>query len=245
MGIAVVMMDTPLGGLRSVGRYNNGNVAVEISSITALGVKMGANLFEQMIEIMASDYKMVYTEIVRQRHHLTSDRIALFGVSLGVILSGSIFLHEGFGQRLLGAIGHFDIPRFARTYVGALLPNLASSLVGSSIEWLLQRTKPEFAGYIPLLRLLKELMDVPATANSFLNPLFFKERAGPNRRVRFLVGDSDPLLKVADAQKCAAQFPDGACYVVPGLTHGGSAHGPDFMHHVKYYLETQLSDWQG
>jgi hypothetical protein len=135
---------------------------------------MGAQLFEHMIQIMGSDYKMVYQEIVLQRHQLTSDKIALFGVSLGVILSGSIFVHEGFGQRLLGTIGHFDIPRFARSCifvsfyfiyfvsllsfmeidVGALLPTLASSMVGASIEWLLQRIKPEFAGYIPLLRFL-------------------------------------------------------------------------------------------
>ena len=78
---------------------------------------MGASLFEQMIEVIGSDYNMVYTEIIRQRHGLTNDRVALFGVSLGVILSGSIFVHEGFGQRLLGAIGHFDIPRFARTCI--------------------------------------------------------------------------------------------------------------------------------
>lgn len=32
MGIAVVLMDTPLGGLRSVGRYNNGNVGMEVNN---------------------------------------------------------------------------------------------------------------------------------------------------------------------------------------------------------------------
>ena len=102
---------------------------------------MGANLFEQMIEIMAADYKMVHKEIVCQRHHLTSDKIALFGVSLGVILSGSIFVREGFGKRLLGTIGHFDIPRFARS---CILPNIFSifghegfgkRLLGNIIKW--------------------------------------------------------------------------------------------------------------
>lgn len=78
---------------------------------------MGIKLFEQMVEILWEDYKLVHKEIVCNRHHLTSDKIALFGVSLGVILNGSIFSREAFGQRMLGAIGHCDVPHFARSYI--------------------------------------------------------------------------------------------------------------------------------
>lgn len=44
-------------------------------------------------------------------------------------------------------------------------------------------------------------------------------------RDRFLVGDVDRLVNKADAQACANQFPDGACYVVPGMGHGQSNYG--------------------
>lgn len=63
-------------------------------------------------------------------------------------------------------------------------------------------------------------------------------------RVRFLVGKCDRLVNPADAQACATRFPDGACYVVPGLGHGTSNHGLSFTDHVRYFLVTQLGDWR-
>eukprot|EP01111_Echinosteliopsis_oligospora_P005554 TRINITY_DN1897_c0_g1_i2.p1 TRINITY_DN1897_c0_g1~~TRINITY_DN1897_c0_g1_i2.p1 ORF type:complete len:342 (+),score=78.71 TRINITY_DN1897_c0_g1_i2:134-1159(+) len=244
MGIAVVLMDTPLGGLRSVGRHNNGNVALEISSITALGVTVDVAMLEKLVEVLWTDYQMIHKEIIIERHKLTSDKIALFGTSLGVILSGCLFCREGFGQRILGTIGHFDVPRFARSYIGAILPNLATSFIGNGIEWLLHRLKPDLLGFIPLLRLLKGLMDIPDTSSSILNPLFYKNRVGDKRKVAVMIGDKDPLLNSADAIKCCDQFKNGACYVVPGLAHGTCFFGPDFVHHARYFLQTQLDDWK-
>jgi hypothetical protein len=51
------------------------------------------------------------------------------------------------------------------------------------------------------------------------------------------------LVRPADAVACAGRFPDGECYVVPGLGHGDDT-GPGFEHHVRYFLGTQLGDWR-
>ena len=56
-----------------------------------------------------------------------------------------------------------------------------------------------------------------------INPMTYADRTGEGRRVRFLVGADDPLVRTEDARACAARFPDGDCYVVPGLGHGGDA----------------------
>ena len=71
------------------------------------------------------------------------------------------------------------------------------------------------------------------------NPMSYVDRVGPGRRARFLVGAADPVVRVEDAQAVARTFPDGECYVVPGLDHGGDR----FIDHVRYYLATQLGDW--
>lgn len=63
------------------------------------------------------------------------------------------------------------------------------------------------------------------------------------RGVRF---DTQLLLQMfrsTDVRKCAEQFPDGACYVVPGLAHGVNKWGSSFVDHVRYFLATQLGDW--
>jgi hypothetical protein len=46
-------------------------------------------------------------------------------------------------------------------------------------------------------------------------------------------------VRTEDAFACAARFPEGACYVVPGLGHGGDA----LAEHVGNFLATQLGDW--
>ncbi len=72
----------------------------------------------------------------------------------------------------------------------------------------------------------------------------YVERVTPYRRVRFLVGANDSIVSVRDARRCAEQFPDGACYTVPGLAHGVNKWGCLFVDHVRYFLATQLGDWQ-
>ncbi len=76
------------------------------------------------------------------------------------------------------------------------------------------------------------------------NPMTYIDRVKPPRRVRFLVGDRDPLVKIVNAQACAACFPDGVCYAVPGMGHGTRHFGPLFIDHVRYFLATQLGDWR-
>jgi hypothetical protein len=65
------------------------------------------------------------------------------------------------------------------------------------------------------------------------------DRVGGDRRVRFLVGETDPLVEPAEAIACARQFPDGDCFVVPGLGHGDDG----FCDHVRDFLATQLGEW--
>jgi hypothetical protein len=76
------------------------------------------------------------------------------------------------------------------------------------------------------------------------NPMTYLERVNSLRPVRFLIGECDPLVNVAAAKACASQFPDGSCYVVPGMGHGTTRFGPSFCDHVRYFLATQLGDWR-
>ena len=62
----------------------------------------------------------------------------------------------------------------------------------------------------------------------------YADRVGPDRRARFLVGGADPVVRPADAVACVRRFPDGGCYVVPGLGHGDDG----FQDHVRSFLGT-------
>jgi hypothetical protein len=72
----------------------------------------------------------------------------------------------------------------------------------------------------------------------------YLDRVGPDRRVRFMVGDKDPLVRTADTVACARRFADGASSIVPGLGHGVSVRGPSFVDHARNFIGTQLGDWQ-
>ena len=76
------------------------------------------------------------------------------------------------------------------------------------------------------------------------NPMTYQHLVEKHRRVRFLVGEDDPLVKPAAAIACAKLFPDGEAYVVPGLGHGNRSFGPDFVEHVRHFMGTQLGDWK-
>ena len=88
------------------------------------------------------------------------------------------------------------------------------------------------------LRVLDDLARGRGHAHT-INPMSYADRIGEGRRVRFLVGERDPVVRPADAVACAGRFPDGECYVVPGLGHGDDG----FADHVRYFLGTQLGDW--
>lgn len=238
MGIACVLFDTPLAGERSLVRNYRGDIVTEVVPLIKRRVRVGVSLVPRLMEAVARDFQTVL-DLIGERHGLSANRLALFGVSLGALMSSFAFLRDGVGDRLLCAIGHPDLPRFARSYAPRLTPVIASlpgRLVGrvaSLCRVPLVRATTDF------LHILRELKGKGPHALA-ANPMAFADRCGPARRVRILLGGADTLVRVADAQHAARHFPDAACYVVPGLGHGGDG----FEQHVRTFLGTQLGDWK-
>jgi hypothetical protein len=238
MGIACVLFETPCAGERSLIRTNAGDVLHELLAFTERGVPITTGLILSLFELVARDYGTVL-RLIAERHGLTDARRALFGVSLGTLLSAFVFLRDGVGVRLLGTIGHADLPHFARSYAPWFRPLVAwvpEHLLGAYGAMVFGA---RLAVGLSFCRVLHELTTDRGLAR-LANPMNYLDRAGPHRRARFLVGQNDPLVKPLDALACARRFPDGECYVVPGLGHGGDG----FVDHVRYFLGTQLGDWR-
>jgi pimeloyl-ACP methyl ester carboxylesterase len=238
MGIACVLFDTPLGGERSLTRNFLGDMPGEVKELASRGQVLNLDLMAHLFKAAARDVSSVL-RLVRERHGLTEERVALFGVSLGTLLTALAFLRDGVGQRLLGTIGHPDLTLFARTYRPAWVPIVTSpplSLI-AVLAQILGGVRGKAA--LGLFRLMNELCRGTPAAQA-INPMTYADRVGPGRPVRLLVGGDDPVVRVEDAQSCAERVPDGACYVVPGMGHGG----PGFEEHVRYFIGTQLGDWR-
>jgi hypothetical protein len=242
MGIAVALFDTPLAGERGLARTFSGLVQNEIAPLVDRRILLDTQLLLRIFSCVARDIRLV-RDFCRDRYNLTDSRLALFGVSMGVLQSAFAFTTDGIGERLLGAIGHADLQTFAKSWGNLMLADLAASPLGFLAEALLGKFLPELKSVVPVLRMVKHLKD-PDEYGRACNPMTYIDRVKPPRRVRFLVGDRDPLVKIADAKACATRFPDGACYVVPDMGHGTSNFGPLFIDHVRYFLMTQLGDWQ-
>jgi hypothetical protein len=242
MGIAVALFDTPLAGERSLVRTFTALVRNEIEPLLDRRLPFDTQLLLGIFNCTARDIARVY-DLCRDRYNLTDSRLALFGVSMGVLQTAFAFTANGIGERLLGVIGHADLKTFAQSWGKIILPDLAVSPLGLLAEGLFGKFRPELKAMVSVLRVAKHLKD-PDDFGRACNPMTYIDRVKPSRRVRFLVGDSDRLVRKADAQVCATQFPDGACYVVPGMGHGQSIYGPLFTDHVRYFLVTQLSDWR-
>ena len=242
MGIAVALFDTPLAGERGLARTFSGLVQNEIAPLVDRRILLDTQLLLRIFSCVARDIRLV-RDFCRDRYHLTDSRLALFGVSMGVLQSAFAFTTDGIGERLLGVIGHADLQTFAKSWGNLILTDLAASPLGLLAEALLGKFLPELKSVVPVLRMVKHLKD-PDEYGRACNPMTYIDRVKPPRRVRFLVGDRDPLVKIADAKACATRFPDGACYVVPDMGHGTSNFGPLFTDHVRYFLVTQLGDWQ-
>ena len=239
MGIAVVMFELPLGGERGMARTFDGNVFKEVHALTRHGCNVDAEFLGRAADAVCEDFRLIRSKVLVERYGLTSERIAVYGVSLGCVMSSLVFMRDGFAERLLGVIGHAHVPRFARSYGGTLLPFVAASPLGGLAQLVLGNHWS--SSLIPTFKLLHQL--IHDYDNIYGNPMHYADRVAAHRRVRFLVGEDDPLVSVDDAKQCAAQFADGACYVVPGLAHGPTRFGPDFEGHVCFYLTTQLGDW--
>ncbi len=188
---------------------------------------------------VARDFATVI-QLGAERHGLCDGRRALFGVSFGTLLASFAFLRDGIGQRLLGTLGHADLFRFARSYTPSFVPWIFALPVRNLAKMLAYLTAQKWipAG-VDFLFVLNELRS-EGELNALANPMQFIDRVGPERRVRFLVGQDDHLVKPDDARNCAGRFPDGDCYVVPGLGHGGSS----FVENARTFLGTQLGDWR-
>lgn len=241
MGIAVALFDTPLAGERSLIRTFTALVGKEIEPLLDRDIPFDTQLLLQIFKCTARDIAIV-RDLCRDRYNLTDSRLALFGVSMGVLQTAFAFTSNGIGERLLGAIGHADMQTFAKSWGNLILPELAASPLGILAEGLLGRFVPDLKSVLPILRLVKNLKQPDDFARA-CNPMTYVERVKPPRRVRFLVGEIDPLVRQSDAQSCTTRFPDGAYYVVPGLGHGLTKSGPPFTDHVRYFLTTQLGDW--
>jgi hypothetical protein len=236
-GIACVLFEAPAAGERSLVRAYDGDPLTELQGFADRGVPITTRLVLGMFHAVARDYSTVL-RLIEQRHGLTDRRRALFGVSMGVLLSAYVFLKDGVGERLLGATGHADLPRFARSYAPwfrAAAPFLPVYLLE---DWVTMFAGPRLHVGLAFLSVLNDLTKNRGPVRA-INPMTYADRIGSGRRVRFLVGADDPVVRTEDATACAARFPDGACYVVPGLGHGGDA----LAGHVGYFLATQLGDW--
>jgi hypothetical protein len=238
MGIACILFDTPLAGERSLLRNGLGDIVGEIVPLVARRVHIRSLLLQRIMEAVARDLQTVLG-LAGERHGLRDSRRALFGVSLGALLTSFAFLRDGTGERLLGAIGHADLPRFARSYtpsMGRWLATLPARVLAELGGWFYSQG---LAAGLQFVAVLNELAHGSA-ALACANPMTYAAKAG-NRRVRFLIGDIDPVVRTGDVKWCVERFPDAACYVVPGLAHGGE----NFIGHARYYVQTQLGDWRG
>lgn len=236
MGISCVLFDTPLAGERSMVRNYQGDIVSEILPLVTRGIRVSVELVAHAIEAVSRDLRTVL-RIAEERHGLAGPR-ALFGVSLGVLLTSFAFLRDGTGHRLLGAIGHADLPRFARGRIPVdkrWLAALPGRVIGQLGGWWYGQGVAAGLQFLRVLHILARGRGPVAASN----PMTYVDRAGKGRPVRFLAGADDPIARPEDAAVCAARFPDGKCYVVPGLVHGGD----DFVGHARTFVATQLADW--
>src|SRR5262245_5619178 len=104
MKIACALFDIPLAGERSLARNFRGDIVSEVAPLIERRVRVRPKLVPHFFEAVRRDYQTVQGILV-ERHHLTDERLALFGVSLGALLSSLVFARDGIGERLLCAIG--------------------------------------------------------------------------------------------------------------------------------------------
>jgi pimeloyl-ACP methyl ester carboxylesterase len=234
-GIAVVFVEQPFAGERGFAPDKPGEMLDQLARLPDPTFEIDDRLMERFMHIVSRDLRIALG-IAREKHGLTSDKVALFGVSLGALSSSFAFMRDGIGQRLLCTIGIPDLYWFAQSFSG--LTGRAAARVETLIPDFMLPDK--FMPHRNLIRMLGALTygGAPAIA---ANPMTWIDRVGPDRRVRILAGSADHLLDPQHAIACAERFPDGRAYIVPGMGHGGEEGG--FTHHVGNFLATQLGDW--
>jgi hypothetical protein len=240
MGIAVALFDTPFAGERSLVRTFTALVENEIKPLIDRGIPFDTQLLAKVFQQTALDIEKIY-KFCREKYGI-SERLGLFGVSMGVLFSSYAFTAYGIGERLLGTIGHADLPSFANSWGRGIFPDIAASPIGTLAEIFLGKIQPQIKPVVQMLKLANNLKYPDQYAHSF-NPMNYIHQVETHKRARFLIGAEDPIVKIKNAQNCAKLFPNGECYVVPGMGHGNSKFGLKFTDHVRYFLSTQLGDW--
>ena len=240
MGIATVLFDAPFAGERSLIRSHPGDAVMQVIPLVEKNITVSTNLVLQMMSAMARDLQTVST-LIAVRHGLCDEKKALLGVSMGCLFGSFAFTCDGFGQRLLGVIGHSDSQLFAKSFAPPIptpVLKYPGAALAKALAW--------FVGPFPkagmmFLNLLAEMRGEDDLATKS-NPMTYAHRVDDRRRVRYLVGKDDQLVNMADVESVCSRFKNSAYYAVPGMGHGTSK-GPSFVDHVRTFVATQLGDW--
>ncbi|MBD0304923.1 MAG: alpha/beta hydrolase, partial [Tolypothrix sp. T3-bin4] len=97
MGIAVALFDTPLAGERSLVRTFTALVENEIKPLVDRGIPFDTKLLLQIFRSSATDIARV-RNFCCDRYGLSDSRLALFGVSMGVLQAAYAFTADGLGD---------------------------------------------------------------------------------------------------------------------------------------------------
>lgn len=254
-GIGAVLFDTPLGGARRPGA--GGHPGPDLVEIGRRGVTLDVPFAQRMFDGVAGDFPALLA-LAADEHGLGKDgRAALFGVSFGCLLSSYAFGRDGVGDRLLGAIGHPDLPAMANGLVAGFarfsgLPDavIASGLrLGPLADAAARRMGGDQAvGALRFARLL-DTLGRGGRALDTLDPVRFADRVSADRPVAFLAGAEDPVAPPAAVRTAASAYRQSRVEVLPGLGHGWypgarPSGAQSFEASCGAFLVRQLADWR-
>lgn len=241
MGIACVLFDAPFAGERSLIRNHPGDAVMQVIPLVEKNLTLDSRTTFNMMGAMARDLQTV-NWLIADRHGLGHERKALLGVSMGCLFASFAFTCDGFGQRLLGVIGHSDSQLFARSFAPPIPSVLLKYPASALADFIGLFVGPFPKAGVMFLNLLAEMRgDGEWVTKS--NPMSYADRVDGTRKVRFLAGKDDHLVRAQDVESVCSRFKDARCYAVPGMGHG-SSQGPSFVDHVRTFVGTQLGDWR-
>lgn len=253
-GAGCILFETPFSGTRSLLHSAARNIPGELAALSEAGVSLKPSFMARLFEGVGDDFRKVRALAARNHGMVkaeSDDQVALFGISFGCLLSSWAFMAEGQGQRLLGAIGHSDLPTFAGGLVreveryfggfrfGSVMRGPIISAVKSAA---VARFGPHAAGAVDALVFLQALARGGSEVRR-MNPLAFAGKVVQPRRVRYLAGGRDELVRLEDIERSASSVPGATHRLEPCLAHGYTLCGQSFPDLVIDYLRTELADW--
>ena len=250
-GIGAVMMDTPLGGVR---RPTQGHPGDDLADLLRRDFRPDPAFVGRLFDGVARDLLAVLA-LAASEHGLAGRR-ALFGVSFGCVLSSLAFARDGLGERLLGIIGHPDLPAMSRGLVAGFsrFSGLSPALIatglrlGSVADVAAQRLGGDAAvGALRFARLLQTMGRGGAALAPF-DPLQFASQVSAERPVHLLAGELDPVATPDDVRAAAGHFATSSVEIAPGLGHGWypgarPADALPFPDLCAAWAVRQLADW--